>query len=471
MLRIFGHFVPVPALLVGLCEIFVISLALFVALGPQPAEALGHLHYISSSAQFTAGFTVLAIGAMSVVGLYNYDVFLDSRVMITKILVALALVLPVAAVLCVFFANEADHGHLGSWAALCFKGSLAWMGGVIVTRVGFLQYSNSESFRRRIVVLGTGVRASRIAELASSGRNRYFLPQAFVHAHGDMHLVSGSTLDLDRTEDQHALVKFARQIGAKEVVVATDDRRGMPVTQLLHCKIAGINVVDYLTFWERENGRIDIEALQPSWLIFSDGFRQGALVDAMKRVFDLAMSLILLIATLPVIAITAIAIRMEGPGPVLYRQERAGYHGRPFTLLKFRSMRLDAESGGAPQWAAKIDPRVTRVGGIIRKYRIDELPQLWNVFSGQMSFVGPRPERPFFVTQLTRDIPFYDERHAVKPGITGWAQVNCAYGASLDDAKMKLAYDLYYVKNRTLFLDIVILIQTVRVILFREGAR
>jgi lipopolysaccharide/colanic/teichoic acid biosynthesis glycosyltransferase len=174
---------------------------------------------------------------------------------------------------------------------------------------------------------------------------------------------------------------------------------------------------------------------------------------------------------LPVIALTALAIKLEGPGPVLYRQERAGYHGRPFTLLKFRSMRLDAESGGAPQWAAKIDPRVTRVGGIIRKYRIDELPQLWNVFNGQMSFVGPRPERPFFVVQLTRDIPFYDERHAVKPGITGWAQVNCAYGASLDDAKMKLAYDLYYVKNRTLFLDIVILIQTVRVILFREGAR
>jgi sugar transferase (PEP-CTERM system associated) len=471
MLRIFGHFVPVPALLVGLCEIFVISLALFVALGPQPAAALGHLHYISPSAQFTAGFTVLAIGAMSVVGLYNYDVFLDSRVMITKILVALALVLPAAAVLCVFFANEIDGGHLGSWAALCFKGSLAWMSGVIVIRVGFLQYSSSESFRRRIVVLGTGVRASRIAELASSGGNRYFLPKAFVHAHGDMHLVSGSTLDLDRTEDQHALVKFAKQIGAKEVVVATDDRRGMPVTQLLHCKIAGINVVDYLTFWERENGRIDIEALQPSWLIFSDGFRQGALVDAMKRVFDLAMSLILLIATVPVIALTALAIKLEGPGPVLYRQERVGYHGRPFTLLKFRSMRLDAESGGAPQWAAKVDPRVTRVGGIIRKYRIDELPQLWNVFSGQMSFVGPRPERPFFVSQLTRDIPFYDERHAVKPGITGWAQVNCAYGASLDDAKMKLAYDLYYVKNRTLFLDIVILIQTVRVILFREGAR
>src|SRR5208282_393361 len=471
MLRIFGHFIPLPALLVGLCEIFLLSLALFVALGPAPAEALQQLHFISPSAQFTAGFTGLAIGAMSVVGLYNYDVFLDSRVMITKIVVALALVLPVAAVLCAFFANEAYGGHLGSWATLCFKGSLAWMGGVIVTRVGFLHYSSSESFRRRIIVLGTGVRAARIAELASSHRNRYFVPKAFVHAHGDVHLVSGSALDLDQTEDQHALAKFAKAARVKEVVVATDDRRGMPVTQLMHCKIAGVNVVDYLTFWERENGRIDIEALQPSWLIFSDGFRQGAVVDAMKRVFDLAASFVLLAATLPVIALTAIAIRLESPGPVLYRQERAGYHGRPFTLLKFRSMRPDAEIGGAPQWAAQADPRVTRVGAIIRKYRIDELPQLFNVFRGQMSFVGPRPERPFFVAQLARDIPFYEERHAVKPGITGWAQVNCAYGASLDDARTKLAYDLYYVKNRTLFLDIVILIQTVRVILFHEGAR
>lgn len=471
MLRIFGHFVPLPALLVGLCEIFLISLALLLALGPAPAEALQQLHFISPSAQFTAGFTGLAIGAMSVVGLYNYDVFLDSRVMITKIVVALALVLPVAAVLCAFFANEAYGGHLGSWAALCFKGSLAWMGGVIVTRVGFLHYSSSESFRRRIIVLGTGVRASRIAELARSGRNRYFVPQAFVHAPGDVHLVSGSTLDLDQTEDQHALAKFARAANVKEVVVATDDRRGMPVDQLLHCKIAGVNVVDYQTFWERENGRIDIEALQPSWLIFSDGFRQGAVVDVMKRVFDLAMSLILLVVALPVIALTAVAIRLESPGPVLYRQERTGYHGRPFTLLKFRSMRQDAESGGAPQWASQHDPRVTRVGAVIRKYRIDELPQLVNVFRGQMSFVGPRPERPFFVAQLAREIPFYEERHAVKPGITGWAQVNCAYGASLDDARLKLAYDLYYVKNRTLFLDIVILIQTVRVILFHEGAR
>jgi sugar transferase (PEP-CTERM system associated) len=326
-------------------------------------------------------------------------------------------------------------------------------------------------FRRRVIVLGTGVRAARIAELANLRRNRYFVPQAYVHAHGDMRLVDGAPLDIEQTEDEHALAKFAVAMKAKEIVVATDDRRGMPVTQLLHCKIAGINVVDYQTFWERENGRIDIEALQPSWLIFSDGFRQGAIVNAVKRGFDVATSLLLLAFTLPIIGLAALAVRLESPGHILYRQERSGFGGKSFTLLKFRSMRSDAEGDGAPVWARDADPRVTRVGAIIRKYRIDELPQLWNVLRGNMSFVGPRPERPFFVKQLAEQIPFYSERHAVKPGITGWAQVNYPYGASLEDARQKLAYDLYYVKNRTLFLDIVILIHTIRVILFREGAR
>jgi sugar transferase (PEP-CTERM system associated) len=325
-------------------------------------------------------------------------------------------------------------------------------------------------FRRRVVVVGTGVRAARIAELVDHRRNRYFIPKAFVHACGDLRLVMGAPLDLDRAEDDRALARYAHEIGAREIVVATDERRGMPVGQLLHCKVQGINVVDYQSFWERENGCIDIEALQPSWLIYSDGFRLSPIDNAMKRVFDVLLSLGLLVCTLPVMAITAIAVRLESRGPVLYRQERVGFGGNSFDILKFRSMRDDAERDGI-RWAANGDPRVTRVGYFIRKFRIDELPQLFNVLRGDMSFVGPRPERPFFVAQLAKAIPFYGERHSVKPGITGWAQVNYPYGASIEDAKQKLAYDLYYVKNRTLFLDLVILMHTVRVILFSEGAR
>ena len=243
----------------------------------------------------------------------------------------------------------------------------------------------------------------------------------------------------------------------------------MPVGQLLDCKVEGIDVVDYQIFWERENGGIDIEALEPSWLTYSDGFRLSPLNNAMKRAFDIIVSLGLLVCALPVMAIAAVAVRLECPGPVLYRQERVGFGGKSFNILNFRSMRDDAERDGI-RWAANSDPRVTRVGHIIRKFRIDELPQLFNVLRGDMSFVGPRPERPFFVGQLAKAIPFYGERHSVKPGITGWAQVNSPYGASIEDAKQKLAYDLYYVKNRTLFLDLVILVHTVRVILFSEGA-
>jgi len=471
MFRLFGHFIPVPAVLIGLCEILLMSGALYLAIAPVNTALAGEFHLAASSVQFSLGMSALAVTTMGAVGLYNYEVFLDGKMFATKALLALALLVPATAIGGLFFSSSMLGGFADSWHQLCLKASAAWLGCVVVTRIAFLRYSDSETFRRRIVVLGTGMRASRIAELARKHANRYFVATAYVHIGPDKHLVEGEALDLDTVVDNRALSKFAKSLRCREVVVATDERRGMPVEQLLHCKLDGINVIDYLTFWEREHGRVDIDALQPSWLIFSDGFRQGRIINIAKRLFDLAASLVLLAVTLPVIALAAIAIKLEGPGPVLYRQERVGYHSRSFMLFKFRSMRADAERDGAPKWAIDGDPRITRVGAIIRKYRIDELPQLWNVFKGNMSFVGPRPERPFFVEQLAGQIPFYNERHAVKPGITGWAQVNYSYGASLEDARQKLAYDLYYVKNRTLFLDIVILIQTVRVILFHEGAR
>ncbi len=470
MLRIFGHFVPVPAVLLGCAEILLVAAALYMvapAISPQELLQAGiHL----TKVEFSLGLSLIAGASMTAVGLYNYDVFLDTRIMAIKILMALTLVVPAVGLIILFLGKSSLISPGDGWSALFLKSTFAWMSCVAVTRAAFLRVSDSNLFRRRVVVVGTGVRASRIADLVERGANRYFVPKGFVHACGDLRLVMGAPLDLDRTTDDHALAHYARDIGAREIVVATDERRGMPVSQLLHCKIEGINVVDYLTFWERENSRIDIEALQPSWLIFSDGFRQGAINAFMKRAFDIVTALGLLIFALPVMAVAAVIVRYESPGPALYRQERTGLAGKSFTLLKFRSMRNDAERDGI-QWASNSDPRVTRVGAVIRKFRIDELPQLFNFLNGDMSFVGPRPERPFFVDKLAEAIPFYRERHSVKPGITGWAQVNYPYGASLEDAKAKLAYDLYYVKNRTIFLDLVILVHTIRVILFREGAR
>jgi sugar transferase (PEP-CTERM system associated) len=468
MLRIFGHFVPLPALALAVSEVLLLAIAFYAINVPAAAW---HLQLWAVPARLSLGGASFVVLAMVAVGLYHHDVFLDPRLMAIKAVAALLLVAPIAAAVGLVLSHEALKGVHDGWAMWCIKASFAWMMLVVLTRTLFLRCADSDLFRRPVVVVGTGVRAGHIVELMRRGTDRAFTAKGYVHACGDLRVVMGTRLDLDRCDDDRALASYAREVGAREVVVATDERRGMPVLQLLHCKLAGINVVEYLTFFERETRKIELEALQPSWLIFSDGFRQGKLVDAAKRVFDIAVSLALVVFTLPVILLTALAIWLDDRSPVLYRQERVGRDGRGFTLLKFRSMRTDAEAKGAPQWARNADPRATRIGATLRKFRIDELPQLLNVLRGDMSFVGPRPERPFFVDELAQSIPFYRERHSVKPGITGWAQVNYPYGASLEDARQKLAFDLYYVKNRTLFLDFLILVQTVRVILFPEGAR
>jgi sugar transferase (PEP-CTERM system associated) len=269
------------------------------------------------------------------------------------------------------------------------------------------------------------------------------------------------------------LATYAATLGANEVVLALEERRkAMPVADLLHIRTLGMHVNEISTFLERETGRVDLRSINPSWLIFSDGFSSGRRLSSLaKRVFDIVVATLLLVLTLPFVMIGALAVKLESKGPAFYRQTRTGLYGAPFDILKLRSMRQDAEVAGKAVWAEKDDPRITRVGRIIRKLRIDELPQVWTVLKGEMSFVGPRPERPQFVAELGKKIPFYAERHVVKPGITGWAQINYPYGASIDDAKHKLEYDLYYAKNYTPFLDVVIILQTIRVVLFPEGAR
>jgi sugar transferase (PEP-CTERM system associated) len=270
-----------------------------------------------------------------------------------------------------------------------------------------------------------------------------------------------------------SLLAITMKYRASEIVVSVQNRRGggFPIQELLECKSNGITVTDSAAFFEREARQIRVDSLQPSWLVFGNGFDQSPLRTLVKRTFDLVASMILCIVTLPLMLLTAVLIYLEDRGPIFYQQERVGKGGQSYNVLKFRSMRNNAEEAGRPQWASQNDPRTTRVGAIIRKLRIDELPQILNVLKGEMSFVGPRPERPYFVKQLSETVPFYDIRHTIKPGITGMAQVHYQYGASVEDAVQKLQYDLYYVKNNSLFLDLVILIDTIQVVLLGKGAR
>jgi sugar transferase (PEP-CTERM system associated) len=413
---------------------------------------------------------VLAIVAMIAVGLYNSDVFLDYRIASLRALIALALIVPMAFVATYVFQTQFE-GREQLDSLWLVKAAITWVLCLAVTRTAFVRVLSLDAFKRRVLVLGTGERARRLKRLSEDRSRDRFVPVAFVNACADPRLVDATVLELGDLQDRTSLAKMATALRAKEIILAPDDRRGLPVRQLLECRLSGIRVIDYVAFWERETGRVDLESLQPSWFILTDGFHMGPVSEFLKRGFDLLISSVILIAFLPVMVMAAIAIKLESPGPLLFHQERVGLRGRPFTLLKFRSMRVDAERDGNPQWAQRNDPRVTRVGAFIRLVRIDELPQLWNVLRGDMSFVGPRPERPYFVEQLSQSIPFYNERHAIRPGITGWAQVNYCYGASVEDARHKLSYDLYYLKNRDLFLDFVTLMQTVRVILWPEGAR
>jgi sugar transferase (PEP-CTERM system associated) len=322
-------------------------------------------------------------------------------------------------------------------------------------------------FRRRVLVLGAGDRAERLRQLGEK-TEAGFVIVGYVGMSDSAPVI----MEAINRNAIHNLTRYVENLGVSEVVLALEERRNaLPLKDLLRIKTTGVHVNDFSTFMERETGRVDLDTVNPSWLIFSDGFSSGRMISsAVKRLFDIGASLVLLALTAPVIAVFAIIVKLDSRGPAFFRQTRVGLYGQNFSLVKLRSMRTDAEKAGA-QWAAKDDPRVTRVGKLIRKLRIDELPQAWTVLKGEMSFVGPRPERPEFVSDLEEQLNYYAERHMVKPGITGWAQINYPYGASIEDSRHKLEYDLYYAKNYSPFLDLLILLQTLRVVLWNEGAR
>lgn len=337
----------------------------------------------------------------------------------------------------------------------------------------FFYYVDKDVLKIRVLVLGVGEKAASITRrLRRRVDRRGFRVIGYVKLPTDSSVVidSASVIELDG----RSLLDYAIAHHVDEIVVAADERRGgLPIEELLECKLHGLDVIDLLSFFEREQGKLPLDILRPDWLIYSDGFERGAFRDVIKRLFDILASVFILAITWPFMLVGAVAIKLEDglTAPVLYRQTRVGYLGKPFEVLKFRSMSVDAESAGVAQWASRNDSRVTRTGHLIRKTRIDELPQIFNVLNGDMSFVGPRPERPQFVEQLSEAIPYYRERHAVKPGITGWAQVCYPYGASLKDSIQKQEFDLYYIKNHTIFLDMLILCQSAEVVLFGKGAR
>jgi sugar transferase (PEP-CTERM system associated) len=325
---------------------------------------------------------------------------------------------------------------------------------------------------RRVLIVGTGPDAQQVwGDLRSGEQWSGYEIVGFVPTAGqDGAMPAGDAATV--FDSRRRLVDLVREHRVTEIIVAVREQRGggVPMDQLLDCRIGGVPIVDLAGFYERARNEVPVDSLKASWLVYGEGFVQGGVRQFTKRVFDVASSSVLLFLASPIMLLTALAIRLDSPGPVLYRQERVGLSGRSFQCIKFRSMRTDAEKDGVARWASKNDSRITRVGAFIRKTRIDELPQLISVLSGEMSMVGPRPERPSFVSQLREQIPYYDLRHTVKPGLTGWAQVRYAYGASLEDARRKHQFDLYYVKNNSVLLDLQVLIETVSVVLFREGA-
>ncbi len=406
---------------------------------------------------------VVQLSSLSL-GLYNSKLRESFRGIFRRMLAAIVIGFAIITILNPFYGAKAIPVEILATASLL---SLIFTS---IFRYAIFQVDFFGLNKRRILVLGSGERASIIEQRMRRGVDRQnFYVHGFIIMEGDF---ENGIVNENRIQLEGSLVSYAIEHQIDEIVVASDERRNnLPIDELFACKIRGIEITEILDFIEGETGQIAVNLIYPSWVIYSNGFASSNyLRNALDWVFNAAMALLLLLSTWPVMLITALLIKIEGGwrSPVFYAQERVGLDGEPFNIIKFRSMRTDAEKNGA-QWAAKADVRITKVGHYLRKYRIDELPQMYNVMRGDMGFVGPRPERPQFVQSLIKTIPYYNERHNVKPGLTGWAQLKYPYGATEEDALEKLKYDLYYIKHRSFLLDLLILIRTVEIVLFGKG--
>ena len=468
--RLFRHYIHTPYLVLAIVEFVVLVacayLGLAIRLGP---DAVGSEYFISASV-----FAAASVVGMFAMGAYESRSSEGLTGMTLRSAVGLFLLGNSAIAVLTFLTPVISFGR-----GVLLVTDITSIVVITALRFGALKFIAMDSLKTRVLVLGTGKQALKIAARMRRSADRVgFKVVGFVQDKPDLDLIS--ELDDPVLKINEPLVDYCLAHDVQEVVVAVDERRrnqpgggGLPIDELLDCRLRGINVCDVYAFVEREAGKVDVEMLNPSWMVFSDGFISTSASLVIKRAFDVVLAAVVALLTFPLMLITAGCIWVESGfrGPIFYRQVRVGKDGREFEVVKFRSMRTDAESDGVARWATEDDDRITRIGGIIRRTRLDELPQLYNVLRGEMSFVGPRPERPEFVQTLAEQIPYYDYRHSMKPGLTGWAQLCYPYGASVEDSKEKLQFDLYYMKNHSILLDLVILIQTAEVVLIGEGAR
>ena len=445
-------------------EMCVVMLSVIVAARLRfHADPSGFESFFDGLAARALLVAVFTTGAMLTFGLYQVYVR-HSRVDLL-LRIALSFALGGIALLVIYYVAPVAYIGRGVFAIALLMG----MGGVLAVRYVVSRLSSAQALKQRVLVFGAGNNANLInTRLRRKSDRQSFNVLGFVPAANQPIVVDDAmVIHTDET-----LCTVADRLNVDEIVIAPDERRGgMPMEQMLNCVQQGVRVTDLSTFFEREAGMVQLNIVDPSWLVFSGGFDYSTPRRLTKRFFDLLTAGTLLALSWPVMLLVALAVKLESKGPVIYRQIRVGEHGRHFEMVKFRSMRVDAESDGVARWATQNDDRSTRIGKFIRKTRLDELPQLFLVLKGEMSFVGPRPERPQFVEMLNNEIRYYDVRHSVKPGLTGWAQLRYPYGASVRDANEKLKFDLFYVKNHGLVFDLMIMLQTVEVVLFGRGAR
>ncbi len=462
MIRIFRHYLSSAYIGLFIVEFLVLFFAMYWGTDFRffySSSWYSTDYIILSSAIFAIVTTISNIG----LGLYRRSLSWDDYHLLPRIGISFVSALIVLLVIYYSFPEFTI-----ARSVLLYSFALAGVG-ILFCRYLFYTYINNSDLKKKILVIGTGKNARKLVESNNEYIHRGFKITACLNLNNAPVVVTGHKV----ISEYESILSVVKGFDIDEIVLALDDRRGaFPMDDLLDCKVHGIDILDLLTFYEREKSMIDLENIYPSWFVFSDGFANGGLRIYGKRFVDILASSALLMVSWPFMLIVACAIYIESgfKGPIFYKQTRVGELDKNFDVIKFRSMRTDAEAQGA-QWAKENDSRVTRIGAFIRKVRLDELPQIWNVFRGDMSFVGPRPERPQFVDQFDKNIPYYRKRHRVKPGITGWAQLCYPYGASEEDAVQKLQYDLYYVKNYSLFLDFTIIVHTIEIILWGKGAR
>lgn len=435
--------------------------AVYVRLGAIDAEDA----LIERNGFYKAGLaTVFCLASFYLLDLYDFVVMHDRRELVLRLLQALGLAW-IALALIFYVMPQAMIGRGVSLISLPLF--LLMMVG---WRLAIHWVLGHPEIGERILIVGSGPFAVEIARETLGRPDAGFRVVGFVDS--DPALVGKSLINPKVIGLTSELGSLVRREHIDRIVVAIGDRRGQfPTQELLRLSLSGdVSIEESASFYERLTGRVLLDLIRPSWLIFSSRGRRARLNELASATMHRAVALLGAILSLPIAIVTAILIKIESRGPVLYKQERVGKNGRVFSLMKFRSMRVDAEKDG-PVWAKTADERMTRVGGIIRKIRVDEIPQFWNILRGDMNFVGPRPERPHFIAQLAQEIPFYEQRHLIAPGLTGWAQIKYPYGASIEDAKQKLAYDLYYIKNQSITLDATIMFETIKTILLGRGGR